>query len=150
MGCYLIKLGRLVVRQYFSLLCICYFFYDSNLTTSAYNKTCVVSYWGWGLLMKLMNGCCLIKLGRLVVHQYFSLLLCICYFFYYSKLTTSACNRTLVLSYGQCGISNVQKDQSSVSLVDCVNLRLVRNWVWIIILLVRHSMSRSLSWTFKD
>lgn len=96
---------------------------------------------GGGSLMRLMNGCCLIKLGRLVVHQYFSLLLCICYFFYYSKLTMSACNRTLVLSYGQCGISNVQKHQSSVSLVDCVNLRLVRNWVWIIILLVRHSMS---------
>jgi hypothetical protein len=49
MGCYLIKLGRLVVGQYFSLLCICYFFYDSNLTTSAYNKTFVLSYRGWGL-----------------------------------------------------------------------------------------------------
>ncbi|KAJ6671341.1 hypothetical protein OIU85_015128 [Salix viminalis] len=33
--------------------------------------------------------------------------------------------QTVVLSYGQCGISNVQKHHFSVSLVDCSNLRLV-------------------------
>ena len=54
MSCYLIKLGRLVVYQYFSRLFVCYFFYDSNLAMSAYNRTFVLS-WGGGLF-RLTNG----------------------------------------------------------------------------------------------
>lgn len=46
-------------------------------------------------------------------------------------------NRTFVLQDDPCLILTVQEDQFFVCLVDCSNLRLVRNWVKIIILMVR-------------